>query len=328
MAKLAITGASGLLGASLAAEALTAGHEVVATRRGSTRAQHLDDLAIEWRTAELGSVEQLTAAFTGVDAVFHCAAAVSVQQRESAELRATNVDGTRNVLEAVRRAKVPRLVHTSTIAAVGPSRDGQPSDETAPFDYSDFGPIDAYARTKREAEELVLGAAADLDVVVVNPGYMFGPRDVRPSSGKLLLDVAKRKVPGHTPGTNSFVDVRDVARGMLAAWQRGARGQRYILGGHELSYRALFELVAKLAGVAPPRLALPLALAKVVGRWGDLVERFGGNPVVNSAQVRFAYTTRFRFTSAKAERELGYRIGPLEPAIRDALDFFRARGML
>ncbi len=332
MATLAITGASGLLGANLAALLLADGHKVVATRRASTKAGHLDDLAIEWRTAELARPAELAAAFAGCDAVFHCAASVSVQQRESAEMRATNVDGTRHVLEAVRQAKVRRLVHTSSVAAVGLSRDGQPSDETAPWSYEGFGAVDAYAKTKHEAEGLVLTAAraqtAPVDAVVVNPGYMFGPRDARPSSGKLLLDIARRKVPGHTPGTNTFVDARDVARGMIAAWRQGKTGERYILGGHELSYRALMELTAKLAGVAPPRLALPYPLARVVGLWGDLLERLGGEPVVNTVQVRFAYTRRFRFTSAKAERELGYRVGPLEDAIRDSLEWFRANGML
>ena len=330
MARAAITGASGLLGANLAAELLAAGHQVVATRRASTKAQHLEDLAIDWRTAELGQPDALATAFTGCDVVFHCAATVSVRQKEDAELRATNVDGTRNVIEAVTRAKVPRMVHTSTVAAIGLSRDGEPSDETAPWGYPGFGAIDAYAATKHEAELLVMAACADarLDAVVVNPGYMFGPRDARPSSGKLLRDVARRKIPGHTPGTNTFVDVRDVARGMIAAWHQGKRGERYILGGHELSYRAVMELTAKLANVAPPRLGLPHAAARLVGLWGDLLERLGVDPVVNSVQVRFAYTDRFRFTSAKAERELGYRISPIEPAIRDSLDWFRAHGML
>src|SRR5262249_27865333 len=126
----------------------------------------------------------------------------------------------------------------------------------------------------------------------------------------------------------NFVDVRDVARGMIAAWQRGRRGERYILGGHDMTYRGVFERIARVAGVAPLRLRAPPAFAWLLGKWGDRVERRGGGPVVNSTQVRYAYTDKFRFTSAKAVRELGYGYAPLEPAIRDALDWFRARGMV
>ena len=167
-----------------------------------------------------------------------------------------------------------------------------------------------------------------IDAVIVNPTYMIGPRDARPSSGKLVIKIAKRQVPGTTPGYNNFVDVRDVARGMILAWQKGKRGERYILAGHDMTYRAVFEKIAALAGVAPPRLPAPRLVARLVGAWGDLVEARGGEPVVNSTQVRYAYTDRFRFASTKAKTELGYTYGPLEPAITDALDWFRARHMV
>jgi dihydroflavonol-4-reductase len=157
---------------------------------------------------------------------------------------------------------------------------------------------------------------------------MFGPRDSRPSSGKLLLDIARRKLPGSTPGINNFADARDVARGMIAAWQRGRRGERYILGGHDLTYREMMALAAQTAGVAPPRFSLPFPLARVVGLWGDFLERRGGDPIVNTVQVRYAFTDRLRYSSAKAERELGYTRGPLEAAMRDAYAWFRAHGML
>jgi dihydroflavonol-4-reductase len=115
---------------------------------------------------------------------------------------------------------------------------------------------------------------------------------------------------------------------MITAWQRGRRGERYILGGHEMTYRDMFRAVANIAGVRPPRFKLPFFAAMMVGRLGDRRERKGKDAVVNSTQVRYAYTDRFRFTSAKAERELGYTIGPLDDAIRDAVAWFRTRGML
>lgn len=328
MSRVVVTGASGLLGGNLAAELRAQGHDVIATRRAGTRIAHLDDLALAWVDADLGSADALARAFAGADAVFHCAAAVSVKREVTAEMTAANVTGTANVIEAAIAAGVARLVHTSSVVAVGLTTDGRPCDETATWNFDAEGLVDAYAITKRRAEELVHAARDRIDAVIVNPTYMFGPRDARPSSGKLIVDVVRRRVPGWTPGYNNFVDVRDVARGMIAAWRRGRRGERYILAGHELTYGDVMREIARVAGVAPPRLRVPRPIAWVVGRWGDLVERRGREPVVNSTQIRYAYTDRFRFRSEKAARELGYAAGPLEPAIRDAIAWFRARGML
>jgi dihydroflavonol-4-reductase len=328
MSRIAITGASGLLGSNLAAQLVADGHQVVATRRAGTRIAHLDDLAIDWRDADLTSVDALARAFDGAEAVFHCAAAVTVKREVTPEMTAANVTGTAHVIDACLAAKVPRLVHTSSVVAIGLSTDGTPCDETAPWNFDTEGMADAYAITKHRAEELVRAACERLDCVIVNPTYMFGPRDARPSSGTLILKIAKRRVPGWTPGYNNFVDVRDVARGMIAAWRRGRRGERYILGGHDMTYRDVFREIARVAGVSPPRLRAPYAVARMLGRWGDFRERRGHEPVVNSTQVLYAYTDRFRFTSQKAARELDYTYGPLDVAIRDAVEWFRSHGML
>lgn len=326
--RVAITGASGLLGGNLAAELIAAGHEVVATRRAGTQVAHLSDLPIEWRDADLADEAGLARAFEGTTCVFHCAAAVTIKREVTPEMRAVNVEGTRHVIDACVKAGVKRLVHTSSVVAVGLSEDGRPCDETATWNFDKLGMLDAYAITKHEAEEVVRAEGSRLDAVIVNPTYMLGPRDARPSSGKLLLEVVRRRLPGHAPGYNNFVDVRDVARGMIGAWQKGRRGERYILAGHDMTYRRLFEMVAKVADVKPPRFAAPRLVARIVGTWGDFVEKRGGDPVVNSTQVLYAYTDRFRFASTKAARELGYKFGPLEPAIHDALDWFRANHML
>jgi dihydroflavonol-4-reductase len=328
MSRVAVTGASGLLGGNLAAELVAAGHQVVAIRRAGTKASHLEDLAIEWQDAELGSPEAMTRAFRGAACVFHCAAAVSVKRAVTPEMTATNVTGTAHVIDAVIAAEVPRLVHTSSVVAVGLSTDGRPCDETATWNFEAQGLVDAYAITKRRAEDVVHGARDRVDAVIVNPTYMFGPRDARPSSGRLIVDVVRGRVPGWTPGYNNFVDVRDVARGMIAAWQRGRRGERYILAGHDMTYGDVMRAIASAAGTRPPPLRVPRAAAWLFGKWGDLVERSGRDPVVNSTQIRYAYTDKFRFHSDKAAKELGYRFGPLEPALRDALAWFRAHGML
>jgi len=328
MSRVAITGVSGLLGGNLAAELVAAGHQVIAIRRAGTRTGHLDDVAIEWHDADLGSTAAMARAFQGTACVFHCAAQVSLRRTVSPEMSATNVVGTANVIDAVRAAGVPRLVHTSSVVAVGLSTSGQPCDETATWNFDTEGLVDAYAITKHQAEDVVRAARFEVDAVIVNPTYMFGPRDARPSSGKMIVDVARRRVPSWTPGFNNFVDVRDVARGMIAAWQRGRRGERYILAGHDMTYGDLFRTVANVAGVKPPGLRVPRPAAWLFGKWGDLVERTGREPVVNSTQIRYAFTDRFRFKSDKAARELGYQVSPLEPALRDAIAWFRARGML
>jgi dihydroflavonol-4-reductase len=328
MSRVCITGASGLLGGNLAAELAALGHEVVAIKRAGSKVKQLDDVPITWREADLSDVAALTRAFEGCAAVFHCAAAVGVIREVKPEMYAANVTGTQNVIDACIAAKVGRLVHTSSVVAVGLSTNGKPCDETATWNFDKEGLIDAYAITKREAEDVVTRAVDRLDCVIVNPTYMFGPRDARPSSGKLIIDVAKRRVPGTTPGYNNFVDVRDVARGMIAAWLKGRRGERYILAGHDMTYADVFRTIAKVAGVKPPRFAVPRVLAKLVGKWGDLVEKRGKDPLVNSTQIRYAYTDKFRFASTKAAKELGYTFGPLEPAISDSLIWFRKNDML
>jgi dihydroflavonol-4-reductase len=328
MSRVAVTGASGLLGGNLAAELVAQGHHVVATRRAGTKTAHLDDLSLEWVDADLSSPEALTRAFAHADAVFHCAAAVGVTVGVTPEMTAGNVTGTINVLEAVIAAKVPRLVHASSVVAIGLTENGTPCDEDSRWNFEELGMADGYAITKHQAEQVLQRARDRADWVIVNPTIMVGPRDARPSSGQLILDVVNRRAPGYTPGYNNFADVRDVARGMIAAWQRGRRGERYILAGHEMTYGEAFRRIAEVAGVAPPRFKIPHAAAWLVGKWGDLVESRGKRPLVNSMQIKYAYSDKFRFKSDKATRELDYRPGPLEPAVRDAIAWFRAHEML
>lgn len=324
-----ITGASGLLGGNLAAALRAERIHVRATRRPSTKIDHLAHLDVEWVHADLDDVGGLTRAFTGADVVFHAAAAVGVTPELSPEMRKANVDGTAAVLTAMRAARAGRLVHVSSIVAIGLSTDGRPCDERARWNLREHGLSDGYAISKHLAEDLVRAARDDVDAVIVNPTYMFGPLDARPSSGQLILDVARRRVPGWSTGINDFVDVRDVARGALAAWRRGARGERYILGGERMSYRAIFERIARIAGVAPPRFGVPRLAALALGKAGDLYQRITGKePLINSTAARYAYTDRFQFTHARAVRELGYRHGSIDVAIRDALEWFRSRGML
>lgn len=331
----AITGASGLLGANLAIALLQQGIKVRCTRRGTSVVKHLAQFPIEWVTADLDDRDGLRAAFADCEVVFHCAAAISYRRRPTPEITRTNVDGTRNVMTAISSlgrggGKVPRLVHCSSVVTCAISTDGTPVDESQRWNFADFGVDEAYSITKRQAEEVVLAEVGrGLDAVIVNPGYMFGPYDARPSSGRMIIQVAARAAPGAPMGCNSFVDVRDVARGMIAAWQRGRRGERYILAGHNLPYAEMWRRIALLAGSQPLSMTVPRPLALPVGWAGDFWQLVTGREAnINSVTVRYGYLDGYRFTSAKAEAELGYVISPIEPAVRDAIAWFREHRMM
>ncbi len=329
-AKVAITGATGLLGANLAAALLDQGHEVVATKRASSAVDHLSDLAITWIDAPLDDEAALARAFEGCAAVFHCAAAVTIRIKVTPDILDANVTGTERVINAVRAARVPRLIHCSTVGAVGLSIDGQPCDEDASWNMADYNLADAYVTTKRQAEDKVNEAvAAGLDAVIVNPTYMIGPYDIKPSSGKIVREIVLKKVPGTTPGKNNFVDVRDVARGMILAWEKGQKGRRYILGGHNMTYEDFMRRVSEITGAPVIKRKIPNWLGKIVGFGGDIQGALSKKePLLSTATIRWAQTDRFIFTSARAERELGYTISPIDGAIRDAAAWFRAHDML
>lgn len=324
-----VTGATGLLGGNLAVELLAAGHSVRATKRPSSQVAHLAGHAIEWVVAGLSDAAALTEAFRGADVVFHCAAQVGVTRRVTPEMVETNVEGTRHVVEAVRAARAGRLVHCSSVVTVGLSADGTPSTEDAAYNFDARGMADGYGKTKTEAERLVLDAArAGADFVVANPTYMFGPFDAKPSSGKLIVDVVRGRVPGVTAGRNNFVDVRDVARGMLLVAKRGRAGERYILGGENLTYAEVVRRIARTAGVRVPSWRVPRPLAAAAGWLGDALESLGAAPLVTSSTVAFAFCPDFVFSSEKARTSLGYTTGPVDDAIRDALGWFRQAGMI
>jgi dihydroflavonol-4-reductase len=327
---VALTGATGLLGANLAVALREAGHAVRATRRASSKTAHLDHLGLDWVEADLRDPDALVRAFDGVDAVFHCAAAVSLRRELTPLMQAVNIDGTDHVIEACRAAGTGRLVHCSSTVTVGVSTDGRPCTEASPWNLPELGIDDGYSRSKRASEQRVLAEAGQgLDAVVVNPGFMFGPLDQGPSSGELLLSVVTGQVPVLTPGGNSFVDVRSVARGMVAAWHRGRAGERYILAGHNLPYAEAFPRFCAVAGVRPPRLRVPFALAALPAALGTAWERLTDRDAKLSLNaLRWSYTPGFAFSSEKAERELGYEAGPLEPALVDALRWWQSQGML
>lgn len=326
--RAAITGATGLVGSNLAVLLCEQGVEVRCTHRRSSRRDHLDGLPLRWLEAELNDVDALARAFDDVDVVYHCAASVEMRRHPTSAQRQANLDGTRNVLAAARRSGARRLVHCSSVVTCAIAEGEADVTEEDRWNFPAHGLDDGYAVTKRESEELVRDAAAELDVVVVNPGFMIGPYDPKPSSGRLVLAVLDGRLFFYTEGYNNFVDVRDVCRGMTLAAERGRRGERYILGGENLRFQEAFARIAAVVGKRPPRFGMPKALGLLGGWLGELGQAVLRRELdVNLVTARYGYCRGYRFSSAKAERELGYSHGPLEDAVRDALAWFRARGM-
>ena len=246
----------------------------------------------------------LERAMTGCEALVHVAALYSYDPADGPELERVNVEGTRTVLAAAARAGVRRIVHTSTCGTCGPVAGRPATEEDGPPDWELAVP---YKRTKLGAERLVLAAARDgVDAVVVNPTTPVGDGDRRPTpTGAMVAGVARGRFRGYVPTTGlNVVDVRDVALGHALALERGRPGERYLLGGTDLWLGDFFALVAAAAGRPRPRLRVPYPVVRAAGALG----------LVNRDEARLARLPMF-FSSAKAERELGYRPGPVEPAI-------------
>jgi len=326
---VAITGISGLLGGNLAAACLARGLSVRGIVREQSKIGHLKQLGIDWHVAELSDQPSLETVFKGVSAVFHCAGCTVQSRWLRPEHEHGNIQAASTVLAAATAAGVGRLVHCSSTTTCGLSPDDRPVTETMGKAGAVTWFNDGYSRSKRAAEKLMLGAADQIDIVVVNPGFMLGPLDAKPSSGQLILSIAGGLVRGWPAGVNNFVDVRDVAAGMVLALERGVRGQHYILGGENLSYRQIMVLVARHLDIPPPRLAIPHGVARLAGWAGDAAELVSKTALdINSATVAYGYSGGMRFCSDKAIGELGYRPGPVGDGVNAAVAWFREHGML
>ncbi len=321
-----VTGATGLVGNNVVRELLNRGRSVRVLVRASSPhgGRALADLPITRVVGSLGDERAVQRAADGVSAVIHAAAFVHCGWWHSEEMRRVNVDGTRLVARAARRAGA-RLVHVSSVDALGLRKDGLPADEETP---PQGMPPFPYVVTKREAERAVLDAVAGgLDAVIVNPVYMLGPWDWKPSSGRMILEVVVNgKGVFAPPGSNDFVDVRDVADGILASLDRGRCGRRYILGGHPLSYSDAWCTFARVAGTRPPLGRAPRGAVRFAGRIGDLVGLITRDEKpLNSAATATAVLAH-NFSCRRAERELGYRYRPFEETVRDAWNWFVEHG--
>jgi dihydroflavonol-4-reductase len=318
-----ITGGTGLVGNNLVRLLLERGLRVRTLVRGRAGSRELDGLPVERVVGDVTDAAAVRRAVAGARTVIHSAAMVHVGWRMLDEMRRVNVEGTRLVAEASRTTGA-RLVQVSSVNALGLTGDGSPADEETPFGNTVECP---YVVTKREAERVVLDEVdRGLDAVIVNPVFMLGAWDWKPSSGRMLLEVAQGKGLFAPPGSQHFGDVRDIAAAIAAAGDRGARGRRYILGGHHLSFLEAWTLFARVTGRRPPRAAAPPPLVRLAGRVGDLIGHcVGREGPLNSAAATMSLL-RQHFSSERARTELGYSLRPLEDTVEHAWRWFVDHG--
>ena len=323
-----VTGATGFVGAAVARALEQRGWQVRALVRGGSDQRNLRQLPIELASGDLTDPPSLARAMADCQAVFHVAADYRLGVSDPRPLYRCNVEGTRNLLDAARRAAVARIVYTSSVATIGIPADGSPGTEDTPSSLADM--IGHYKRSKFQAEELVRELVRDgAPVVIVNPSTPVGPGDVKPTpTGQMVVDAAAGRTPAYVDTGLNIVHVDDVAVGHLLAFERGRIGERYILGGENMSLRDILHDICRLAGQKPPRIRLPHAALLPVAYASEAIGRLTrrGTRVTVEA-VRLARKHMY-FSSDKAARDLGYRWRAPAVAFEDALRWFREQRMV
>lgn len=324
--KALVTGATGFVGSAVVRQLLARGWEVRALVRAGSNRCNVQQLPVDIAVGDLMDGTSLNAACRGCEALFHVAADYRLWARDTTELYRNNVEGTRNVMLAALQADVKRIVYTSSVATLGLPADGQPGHENTPSTLADM--VGDYKRSKYLAEQAVREMARDgAPIVIVNPSTPIGPRDVKPTpTGRMVLEAARGRTPAYVDTGLNIAHVDDVAAGHLLAYERGRTGERYILGGENLTLREILTMVAECAQRRPPTVRLPLEL---VVPFAYLSEAFafstGRVPQLTLDSLRMARKRMF-FSSAKAQRELGYKSRPAQVAIADAVQWFEEAG--
>ena len=324
-----VTGASGFVGSAVARVLLAAGYAVRALVRRSSPRTNLDLPGLKVIEADMRDEPAVTQAAAGARYVFHVAADYRLWAPDPSQIVRNNLEGTRVVLRAALGAGAERVVYTSSVATLRLNPDGAPADETVML--SEDSAIGAYKRSKVAAEALALRMAAcdGLPVVIVNPSTPIGPRDLRPTpTGRIIVEAASGRMPAFVDTGLNLVHVDDVAQGHLLALRSGRIGQRYILGGENVTLARMLAMIAALAGRAEPRVRLPRLAIYPIAYAAETIARFTGRePFATLDGLRMAKYRMF-FTSARAQAELGYTARPVIEALKDAIAWFRQAGMI
>jgi dihydroflavonol-4-reductase len=324
-----VTGATGFVGSAVARQLVARGEAVRVLVRAASDRRNIADLPVEVVEGDLNDAASLARAVRGCRALYHVAADYRIWVPRSAEIYETNVAGSTRLLCAAAEAGVTRIVYTSSVAVLGLHAGGTPADEDTPVSLDHM--IGHYKRSKYQAEEAVrrLVGEEGLPVVIVNPSTPIGPHDIKPTpTGRMIVEAAAGRMPAFVDTGLNVVHVEDVAAGHLLAFDHGAIGERYVLGGENLTLREILAEIARLSGRRPPRLCLPHNLVLPIAYGAEAWARLSGRePFATADGVRMARKKMY-FSSAKAAATLGYRARPAHEALADAVRWFQAAGYL
>jgi dihydroflavonol-4-reductase len=322
-----VTGAAGFLGSHVARQLVARGDEVRVLLRASSTNRAIADLSLEYVTGDLRDPASLDRAMKGVKRVFHVAADYRLWAKRSREIYDSNVGGTKNLLEAAKRAGVEQLIYTSTVATIAVDRPQLPNEFT---DARLEEMVGHYKRSKWMAEKEVLNAAkSGLPVIVAMPTTPVGPWDWKPTpTGKIILDFLNGKMPGYVETGLNFVGVEECAAGHLLIAEKGKVGERYLLGGENLTLKAMLDILARITGLSAPSLKIPHGLALGVAYANTVFSRLlGREPGIPIEGVKIARHMMF-VDSSRAQRELGFKSGPVAAALERAVRWYDANGYI
>jgi dihydroflavonol-4-reductase len=322
-----VTGATGFVGSHVARALAEQGADLRLLVRASSDLRNLEGLNAERVIGDLREPESLDRAISGCETVFHVAADYRLWVRDPEQMYRANVDGTKAILNAAKKNGVRRVVYTSSVATMGFTSNGHPADENSPVSLENM--IGPYKRSKFMAEQVALEAGrSGMDVVVVNPTTPVGERDIKPTpTGRIVVDFLKKKFPAYVDTGLNLVDVRECARGHVMALEKGRSGERYILGGENLTLKQILDKLAAITGLPSPKVKVPYVMALASGVVDEVVTGriLGREPRATIDAVRMGRKKMF-VTSVKAERDLGWKPGPVDDALRRAVEWFRSNG--
>ncbi len=330
--KAFVTGATGFVGSHVARVLAEQGADLRLLVRSSSDPKNIQNLNAERVTGDLRDPNTLETAISGCDVVFHVAADYRLWIRDPDQMYRSNVEGTRAILEAARKNRVRRVVYTSSVATMGFTSNGHPANEDSPVALENM--IGHYKRSKFMAEQVALDAGRKdigrerMDVVVVNPTTPVGEQDIKPTpTGRIIVDFLKKKFPAYVDTGLNLVDVRECARGHVAALEKGRSGERYILGGENLTLKQILDKLSAITGLPSPKVRVPYAVALLAGVVDEMVTGriLRREPRATIEAVQMSRKKMF-VTSGKAVRELGWKVVPVKDALGRAVEWFRANG--
>lgn len=322
-----VTGSTGFVGSHVARALAEQGADLRLLVRSNSNTKNIEDLKAERVIGDLRDPASLEKGIAGCDVVFHVAADYRLWVRDPDEMYRANVEGTRTILEAARKSKVRRVIYTSSVATMGFTSNGQPADENSPVSLDNM--IGPYKRSKFMAEQVAIEAArAGQDVVIVNPTTPVGEQDIKPTpTGRIVVDFLKRKFPAYVDTGLNLVDVKQCALGHTSALEKGRSGERYILGGENLTLKQILDKLGAITGLPSPTVRVPYVLALATGIVDEIVTGRirGKEPRATIDAVRMGRKKMF-VSSSKAERELGWKCLPVDGALHRAAEWFRDNG--